>query len=100
MDSVMALLGNTLFLPPKGRKPVPVGNRFTYTLGQVFNFFSGMKNRLLRRAQPVVRKYTYIFAALWQEAVTAFDRMTHSLSFSLMMFSIGLLVTLMYLMTR
>ncbi len=100
MDGLIALLGRTLFMPPKGRQPVPVGNRFTYSLGKVFNFMSGLKNRVLRRANPVVRKYTYIFAALWQEIATNFERLTHSLSFSLMMFSIGLLVTLMYLMTR
>ncbi len=100
MDGVVSLLGRTVFTPPKGRQPVPVGNRFTYMLGKVFNFLSGLKNRLLRRANPVVRKYTYIFAALWQEMATNFERLTHSLSFSLMMFSIGLLVTLLYLMTR
>lgn len=99
LDSTAAFLGRTVFAPPKPRKPVPVGNRFTYAMGRLFNALAAIKNRLLRRPAEGGR-YIYFFSALWEQIVTSFHKITQSLSFSLMMFSIGFLITLVYLMTR
>lgn len=100
MDVIAAWLGRTLFSPPKAPLPVPIGNRFTYTLGRGLNAAAGFFNRLRRSSQPVVGKYTYLLAALWEEIKINFNKIAQSLSFSLMLFSIGLLITLAYLMTR
>ncbi|MDD4709688.1 MAG: proton-conducting transporter membrane subunit [Eubacteriales bacterium] len=100
LDCIAALMGRTVFAPPKPQQPVPIGNRFTYTLGRIFNFLAGIFKRMRRHSQPVVRKYTYLFAALWEEIKTNFNKVSQSLSFSLMLFSIGLLITLVYLMAR
>ncbi len=99
LDSACAFLGRTVFSPPHPHRPVPVGNRFTYMMGRLFNAFAALKNRLLRR-KTEGGKYTYFFSALWDQAAASFQKITQSLSFSLMMFSIGFLITLVYLMTR
>lgn len=98
-DGAAALLGRTVFAPPRPHRSVPVGNRFTYATGRLFNACAAFKNRLMHR-DPATGKYTYFFSALWDQAASTFQKVTQSLSFSLMMFSIGLLITLVYLMTR
>lgn len=100
LDGVSALLGRTLFAPPAPKKPVPVGTRFTYFLGTVVNRLAEIWNRVVHHSSERVRKYTYFFAALKDEVSATTRKISQSLSFSLLMFSVGLLITLVYLMSR
>ena len=98
LDGICTLLGKTVFAPPAPRQPVPVGNRFTFAMGKLFNRFAALKNRLLRRDEE--GHYIYFFSELWNQMAAGLRKISQSLSYSLMMFSIGFLITLVYLMTR
>lgn len=100
LDAVSAGLANTLFAPPKAKQPVPVGNRFTWIMGKLFNAIARTWNRVVHPATPDKEKFTYLFAALWDEMSQALAKISQSLSFSLLLFSVGLLITLVFLMTR
>lgn len=100
LESVVVLLGVTLFKPPRVREPVPVGNRFTYTLGKGANALTRFLNGTIRKTKPMAERFTYVFASMWEEIGDIFRKITTSLSFSLMMFAVGLLIVLTFLMTR
>ena len=100
LESVVVLLGMTLFKPPRVREPVPVGNRFTYTLGKGANALTRFLNGTIRKTKPMAERFTYVFASMWEEIGDIFRKITTSLSFSLMMFAVGLLIVLTFLMTR
>ncbi len=99
-DAFATLLWKSVFPRLKERQPAPVGNGFTYALGRFADGAARLANRTLLRARPVTARFTDMFAAAWKEMDTVIHRITRSLSFSLMMFALGLLIILAYLLSR
>ena len=88
-----------IFLPPlSARQPVPVGNRFTYAFGRFCDGASEFVTRLFHLHRPSCTRYESVFAAAMEEAGLQFKRLTRSISFGLIMFCLGLFVTLAYLL--
>ena len=88
-----------IFLPPlSARQPVPVGNRFTYAFGRFCDGTSAFITRLFHLHRPSCTRYESVFAAAMEEAGLQFKRLTRSISFGLIMFCLGLFVTLAYLL--
>ena len=88
-----------IFLPPlSARQPVPVGNRFTYAFGRFCDGASAFITRLFHLKRPSCTRYESVFAAAMEEAGLQFKRLTRSISFGLIMFCLGLFVTLAYLL--
>ena len=88
-----------IFLPPlSARQPVPVGNRFTYAFGRFCDGTSAFITRLFHLKRPSCTRYESVFAAAMEEAGLQFKRLTRSISFGLIMFCLGLFVTLAYLL--
>ena len=74
----------------KEAQPVPVGNRVTYVLGSAVDRLRGVKEDGV--------SYVSEFAALYEEFTRDRRKVTRSMSFGLLLFCIGLLVTLIYLL--
>ena len=93
---VLALVIRKRFLAPLIKKdPVPIGNRFTYRLGRMLDTVVPIVS-----AKKVRTHFESLLAALQIEAGTQYRRVTRSVSFGLLMFCIGLLATLIYLLSR
>ncbi len=100
-EAVALLLMRTLFKPRQEEHiPVPVGNRFTYRLGILADSVRSGVRHIIHPAAPVVHKYVYIFAAAWENAGIAIRKALRTMSFSLMLFAVGLVLILAYLLTR
>ena len=88
-----AMAVRRMFLPRvQPRKTVPVGNGFTYALGRMMDTLAAMFRR------PVTIHYESTFAAFFTEFGKSFKSVTRSVSFGLLMFCIGLVATLVWLL--
>ena len=85
-----------IFLPPlSARQSVPVGNRFTYAFGRFCDGASEFVTRLFHLHRPSCTRYESVRSPpRWREAGLQFKRLTRSISFGLIMFCLGLFVTL------
>ncbi|MHC1786855.1 MAG: complex I subunit 5 family protein [Christensenellales bacterium] len=100
-DAFSLLLMRTVFRPHQEEHiAVPIGNRFTYRLGRLVDGLRAGIQRVLHPARPVVHKYVYVFAAAWENANVAVRKALRTMSFSLMLFAVGLVLILAYLLTR
>ncbi len=97
-DSLTLAARKTLLAPKQPSKPVPVGTRMTYALGRFFDWFAGLLNKTVRRQHPIQTSFVTVFAAGREEASTQFKQLTRSISFGLLMFCLGLYITLAYLL--
>jgi len=100
-EGISLLAMRTLFKPlQEAHIPVPVGNRFTYRLGRLVDGIRSGVTRVIHPATPVMHKYVYIFAAAWENANVAIKKALRTMSFSLMLFAVGLVLILAYLLSR
>jgi len=90
------LMRRTVLRRSEGHKPVPVGNRFTWHLGQLFNSVSRALNKVLRH--PLPTDFEVIFDAAWKTITGGFHRFSISVSFGLLLMCIGLVITCLYLL--
>lgn len=97
-DTVHRAAMDTVLAPCAPAKPIPVGNRFTYTLGLWFDNAARLISRAARKERPEKPRFEALFAAGGEEAAKRFRQVTRSISFGLMMFCAGLIATLFYLL--
>ncbi len=90
----------TVFAALRPRTPPPVGNRLTYALGTLMDRGAALLNKTLCKKRPIKTKFVYALAAAMETLDRSGRHISRSLSFSLLMFSIGLMATLIYLLTR
>ena len=88
----------TIFRMRKTRKPVPVGNRFTYTLGRALNALARLLNRTILHRHPMHTDFEYVLDASFREVSSGIRSMSVSISFGLLLLCIGLYVTCLYLL--
>jgi hydrogenase-4 component B len=94
----LAMAARVIALHPLHRKVnVPVGNRFTYSLGRALDTLVDTFNRVFHRAKSSIH-FESLLSATQQEATAQFKRFTRSISFGLLMVCIGLLATLIFLL--
>jgi formate hydrogenlyase subunit 3/multisubunit Na+/H+ antiporter MnhD subunit len=99
-DGLALFLMHTVFKRTQEKTVIiPVGNRFTYTLGRFADSLSARVRRLLGM-KPSVNKFIYLFAAAWGTAHDAVRRIQRTLSFSLILFALGLVVLLAFLLVN
>ncbi len=96
-DLGVVLLRKTVYRDSPLPHERPEGNLFTEILGHVMNFFQGIANHTWRRRRPVNRDYVHILA-LRGEALRENNMIIgRSLSFGLLLFGLGLCLTLIYI---
>ncbi len=96
-DHVISLIHRTLLREVEPRRPLLYGNAFTHVAGVAANRLSAILNRTIRRKNPKYVNYEEKLAFSFDEALKTVRLTSRSVSFGLMMFSIGCIFTLVYL---
>ncbi len=98
VDLLVVALRKTVYCDSPLPHERPEGNIVTATLGHVMNFWQSIANCTWRRRRPAHKDYVHILAmrnTALKENNTIIGR---SLSFALLMFGIGLCLTLIYIL--
>lgn len=93
-EFILLNIARLIFRDKKPREAIKNGNRLTNALGKSANRLSGFICALHEKTPD--KDYSFIFGALYENIRLYLERMSHSLSLSLMMFSIGLIIFLIY----
>lgn len=96
-DGMVVALRKTVYKDSSLPYERPEGNAFTEKLGRLLNAFQRMGNRTWRRDRPVKRDYVHLAAVKSEEFKESNRIIQRSLSFGLLLFCIGLALTLFYI---
>ena len=96
-DHVISLVHRTLLREVEPRRPLLYGNAFTHVVGVTMNMIMKALNKTVRRKNPKYVNYEEKLAFSFDEALKTSRLTARSVSFGLMMFSIGCIFTLIYL---
>ena len=99
-ENIILLLRKTAFRKRQKRRPVPVGNRFTYGCGKALNGLATALNATFLRSKPMRTDFEYVLDASWRELTQGTHRITATMSFGLLLMCIGLFITCMYLLQQ
>ncbi len=97
-DALAYCIGRTVL---SMRRPVDrtrVGNRVTYAVGSVADGVTEGLNRTLWRRNRIHHHFVGRMAGMWDGLMDGVRRVTHTMSYGLVLFGLGLCVTLLYLM--
>ena len=97
-ERIVFFLRKTVFSVSHAHRKPPVGNRFTWALGNAMNAVSKLLNRIFRREQPFRTDFEYVLDASWTELRKATGLVTVSVSFGLLLTCLGLYITFLYLL--
>lgn len=98
VDSVVFVLHKTLYKPKKKKKALEFGTRTTHTLGSMADYVVYALNRTILRRHPIKMSFVEALALTREEMDQTTRLVSRSLSFSLLLFCVGLIVTLFYLL--
>ncbi len=98
VDAFVALLRMTVYRDVKEFKEPVVGTRFTQVLGTIFDNIRKIKHRLQGKKLEEEKSYVFQFAKIREEIKRMNRFIVGSFSFGLLMFCIGLCLTLAYLL--
>ncbi|MCI8788352.1 MAG: NADH dehydrogenase [Lachnospiraceae bacterium] len=97
VDGLVVFLRKTLYRDSPLPYERPEGNVFTEKLGVALNAFQILGNRTWRRKNPVHRDYVHLAAMKNEQFRETNHIIQRSLSFGLLLFCIGLSLTLLYI---
>ncbi len=98
VDLCVILLRKTIYRDSPLPYELPEGTVFTHAAGKLLNALQNLKNKTWRRQNPTSRDYVHIMALnreILRENNTVIQR---SLSFGLLLFCIGLTLTMIYIL--
>ncbi len=93
-DFIALTLKNTVFRLIRPPEDPTVGNRFTYTVGSFLDRCCALLNRTVLRSRPIRIRFVPTLAAARDDAEENVKHFTRTLSFSLLLFALGLLIVL------
>lgn len=96
-DTLVVVLRKTVYKDSPLPYELPEGNSFTAAAGRLLNFMQKMKNRLRRLDGSEDKDYVHILAVKSAELKESNMIIQRSLSFGLLLFCIGLCLTLIYI---
>lgn len=97
VDLLIVALRKTIYSDSPLPYERPEGNALTELAGKLMNGFQAMANRLWNRKNPVSKDFVHILAVRNEEFKETNRIIQRSLSFGLMLFGIGLCLTLIYI---
>lgn len=97
LDTLVVLLRKSIYRNSPLPYERPEGNVFTVLLGRICNAFQAIGNLTWRRKNPVHKDYVHLAAMKGEELRESGLVIQRSLSFGLLLFCIGLTLTLIYL---
>ena len=98
VDHAVSVLNRSLLKEVEPRRPLLYGNAFTHAVGVLMDRMVVMLNKTVRRKNPRYVNYEEKIAFSFDEIVKTSRLTSRSVSFGLMMFSLGCIFTLIYLM--
>ena len=97
-DTVALFFSRTFLAMRRYREKVHVGNVITETVGHTADSFAEILNRTIFAGHPHAHHYTGFLAGVWDGIMDAVRRLTHTMSYGLLLFGVGLCATLVYLL--
>lgn len=98
VDTVVVLLRKTVYRDSKIPHELEEGTPITHALGCVANGLERLWNATVRRKKPHDMDYEHKFAMVYEELSEVGTIISRSLSFGLLLFCIGLIITVVYLL--
>jgi hydrogenase-4 component B len=99
VDGIIILLQKTIFRQAQPKKPITYGNYVTYAIGVVLDGFTFLLNKTIYRKCPIKKSFTSWTAVGFLELTRTSRLVSKSVSFGLLLFCIGLIITLLYLLS-
>ena len=97
LDSIVVLFRKTLFKDMRIKTERTEGTFYTEFIGSILNFIQDIRNSY-DRMHPRFEDYEHIMAGKYEAVHESFMIITRSFSFGLILFCLGLLATVVYLM--
>lgn len=97
-DFFVLVLRKNVFKPKKKHRPVVVGNELTHVLGWFMDSVAHFLNATVLRKRPIKTSYEEQLAITSMEVDKTLQLVGRSISFGLLLFGIGLIITLLYLL--
>lgn len=98
IDAVVVILRKTIYKDSKPIKELEEGNDVTHALGMVFNKTEKLFNYTIWRGRPHTYDFEHRFALLYSAFKENISMIGRSLSYGLILFSLGLCGVLIYLL--
>lgn len=100
VDTIVVVLKKTVYRDEKLPHERPEGNVFTHLAAFAASFFERLCNLLLRRKNPKKQDYEHKLALVHEEWRENSMMITRSMSFGLLLFCVGLILTVAYLFIK
>lgn len=99
VDGITILLQKTIFREAQSKKPISYGNYVTHAIGVVLDGVTFLLNKTIYRKRPIKKSFTKWTAVGYLELTRTSRLVSKSVSFGLLLFCIGLILTLLYLLS-
>jgi len=100
VDTIVVVLRKTVYRDEKLPHERPEGNVFTHLAACTASFFERIGNLTLRRKHPKKQNYEHKLALMHEEWSENTMMITRSMSFGLLLFCVGLILTVAYLFIK
>lgn len=100
IDSIVVLLRKTIYKDSRLPHELEEGNAITHAMGVMANGLERAANAVIFRKHPKKVDFEHKYAMIYQEFSEVGTIIGRSLSFGLMLFCIGLIITVVYLFLR
>lgn len=100
VDTVVVILRKTIYRDEKLPHELPEGNALTHLAACIASSFERLGNLILRRKNPRKRDYEHKLALLYEEYQENSMMIGRSMSFGLLLFCVGLILTVAYLFIK
>lgn len=97
VDLTVVVLRRTIYRDSPLPHELSEGNAWTAACGKMLNGLQALANRTWRRQKPLERDYVHILAVKHKELTESSMIIGRTLSFGLLLFGIGLCLTLLYI---
>lgn len=97
-DGAVALLKKTVYKPLAEKGEFAYDSVLWYAVGRTLDFFRTARNRLMPWRKPNTKSYVEIAAKFGEESSMRRTMITASLSYGLLLFGLGLVIVMLYLL--
>ena len=97
-DMIALAFTKTFLAMRRYTEKVHVGNVITEAVGHTADSFAEVLNKTIFAGNPKAHHYTGLLAGVWDGILDATRRLTHTMSYGLLLFGLGLCATIIYLL--
>lgn len=98
-DAVAVTMGHIGLSVHKNTKHLHVGNIFTETIGKTADAVAEGLNHTVLQERPLHHHIAGFLAGAWEGMLNLYRAISHTMSYALVLFAMGLLATIIYLLT-